>query len=718
MKEVVFKKLTGKNFLSIGNVPIEFTFPSGINIITGHNFDKNDENGVGKTTIVQLFFWVLFGDTLAQLKNDQVVNDINKKGCYGRLEFDVTKNGKKKSYVIERGIKPSFCKLAIDGEEDKTLSTIDAVNQNIQKIISSTPTIFKNCIVLSMNNSTPFMAQTKTQRKAFVESMFRLEVLRVMEKTARNKWNELSRSQDINLETLKGLEGNKESFKQQKEAFDKSKEEKIETLKNRKSEYSKEIEKLKSDLEIIDENEYDGVKKTLAEKTKEKESTAETLSLNKAELSVIDKQITSKESELAEKDITLSKLKVDIKSKVTDIKFESGLTLDDKDKILSDLIASIPDDISNKKSEIHKLGLENSEHNKTIDKIKNYGSVCSFCRRPFSEEEQSNTDTQIKELQDTVEKNNTEKEELTAGILSLESKLKQANLLKEFILAFKEKSKLTDDIKSLKSERESVSEKLTPLISKIQNIIVEIESLTDKKEKIDSTITTNKTIQSQIDNLKKFLVTVDSDIEKVKLEKNTFEILIEENEEKLTACQEVISETRKNLQIYDNIKFIVSEDGIKSYIIKKLITVLNDRIKYYLNLLESNAKLTFDEFFDDTLFNDKNLEKAYENFSGGERKRIDLSCLFSFLDIRRIQGDVRFNVIFFDELLDSAISSKACEFVFQILKERYDLYNENSYIITHRKEFKSDSKDLINNTIHLEKRNGFTKIGDINGIAV
>ena len=48
MKEVKFKTLTGKNFLSIGNVPIVFSFPEGINIITGYNFDKNDENGVGK----------------------------------------------------------------------------------------------------------------------------------------------------------------------------------------------------------------------------------------------------------------------------------------------------------------------------------------------------------------------------------------------------------------------------------------------------------------------------------------------------------------------------------------------------------------------------------------------------------------------------------------------------------------------------------------------
>ena len=144
----------------------------------------------------------------------------------------------------------------------------------------------------------------------------------------------------------------------------------------------------------------------------------------------------------------------------------------------------------------------------------------------------------------------------------------------------------------------------------------------------------------------------------------------------------------------------------------------NKRIEYYLKTLQSNATLSFDEYFDDTLFNDKGIEHSYDSFSGGERKRIDLACLFSFLDIRRIQGDVRFNVIFFDELLDSAISSKACDLVFNLLRERYDLYNESANIITHRKEFKSESKGLISNMIHFEKRNGFTKIGEVDGIKV
>jgi energy-coupling factor transporter ATP-binding protein EcfA2 len=113
----------------------------------------------------------------------------------------------------------------------------------------------------------------------------------------------------------------------------------------------------------------------------------------------------------------------------------------------------------------------------------------------------------------------------------------------------------------------------------------------------------------------------------------------------------------------------------------------------------------FDEFFDEQITDEKGEHKSYFNFSGGERKRIDLACLFSFLDIRRMQGDVHFSTIFYDELLDSSLDDKGVELVLDVLRERALKHNENCYIITHRG---TTITEKIDNTIFLEKRNNFT----------
>lgn len=708
MKEVNFLKLKGKNFLSVGNVPLEFEFPKGVNIISGYNHDKQDENGAGKTTLVQLFYWVLFGDTISNLKKEEMVNDVNKKDCYGSLEFEVIKNGESRSYKIERGVKPSFCKLYINNKEDETLSSISSTNEKIQAIISSTPSIFKNCITLSLNNSIPFMAQKKIERKNFVESMFRLEVIRHMEKIAKTKYSEFVRKQDLNLEKNKLLNSNKEVYKTKKEIFENEKQEKISSLLKRKEQYSSEVNSLKITIkDDTSELSFKAVKdelKTLEIYIREEFDKIDSL---KNKLLLLKSNITESEKRIHNLDLEISEKK--------------KLLFNNKDFSnfnLEDLL----NECNNKTLQINKsintYEYKNSEDNQKLEKIKKYGSICEQCERPFSEEDSEKTKKQIEELTFIINENKTKIDSLKKDLKENKVLFDDLNIL--IILRDKEEEKknLETEKNNIKSDIDVIIKKLKPLKENYDFKKKEYETLTEKKAEIESRLNEIKLTNSKIDSLTLFLNEVDNDIESLKNEKNTFDVLINENEQNLENVQKEINTTKEHLDIYNNIKFISSDEGIKSYIIKKLIIILNERIEYYLNLFESNAKLKFDEYFDDTLYSDKNIEKSYDNFSGGERKRIDLACLFSFLDIRRIQGDVRFNVVFFDELLDNAISSKACGLIFNVLKERLNLYSESSYIITHRKEFKNDSNNLIDNTIILEKRNGFTRIGEKNDIKI
>ena len=64
MKYVYFNKLKIKNFLSVGDTPVEVDFNPGFNVITGLNKDKEDRrNGVGKSTVADAIYFAVFGDT-------------------------------------------------------------------------------------------------------------------------------------------------------------------------------------------------------------------------------------------------------------------------------------------------------------------------------------------------------------------------------------------------------------------------------------------------------------------------------------------------------------------------------------------------------------------------------------------------------------------------------------------------------------------------------
>ena len=80
------------------------------------------------------------------------------------------------------------------------------------------------------------------------------------------------------------------------------------------------------------------------------------------------------------------------------------------------------------------------------------------------------------------------------------------------------------------------------------------------------------------------------------------------------------------------------------------------------------------------------------------------------MDMRRLQGDVAYNLVMFDELLDSSLDETGVELVLNLIKERVDNYKESIYIISHRKE---SVKSATGDVIMLEKKNGLTTRVDL-----
>ena len=72
---LIFKQLSIENFMSIGNVDIDFDAMTGFNTIIGENNmiqDNAKSNGSGKSSIFEALVWTLTGTTMRG--NKDVVN--------------------------------------------------------------------------------------------------------------------------------------------------------------------------------------------------------------------------------------------------------------------------------------------------------------------------------------------------------------------------------------------------------------------------------------------------------------------------------------------------------------------------------------------------------------------------------------------------------------------------------------------------------------------
>ena len=177
------------------------------------------------------------------------------------------------------------------------------------------------------------------------------------------------------------------------------------------------------------------------------------------------------------------------------------------------------------------------------------------------------------------------------------------------------------------------------------------------------------------------------------------EVRLETESKKL----EVLQQTQGDLEMC---KFILGEEGIKSFIIKRLLDMLNASIQKYIISLGMTMRCKFDEYFDEQITTDTGKATTYWNFSGGERRTVDIACSWAFKDIKRKISGVSSNVEFFDEIFDAAFDPVGFDKLIDVLKERIDKHSLSCYAISHRQE---TLKHIDGETVNLEKENKITR---------
>lgn len=594
MKQVNFKRVAIQHFLSVGEEPVVVDFSKGLHVITGTNKDKPDRrNAIGKSTIADSIYFAIFGDTLRELKKDLIPNNITGGKTHVELDFEVVTAKETSKYKVIRHLNPSKV-LIFKDEVDITRDSIANTNKFICDVTSATPSIFQNCVIMTVNNAVPFMAKSKIEKRKFIEDIFGMEVFSQMLAQLRVEYNDLKRDHDIVQATLVEVKNQNNNFVKQKEAALTKREEKKQVYVERK------------DNNIIE-------KERLNTRLKEFE------------------------------DVDTSKIEERIKH-------------------YTNTLVTVEEKISEKTVEVSTKKAELSHSKSAYNKIGTDEAACPVCLRPMEDHD-------------------------------VEYMEKEKSILRSKLIKF------GDDIKLLSEGLDKAKEakaKCMQIIQNNNNKLSEAKLANQKRE----------SIQQRINQLDDWLEELEVDLKSVGSTETDFDNLIIESEKRLKDTEDKVESFRKDLSKLDIVKYVVSEEGVKSFIVNKLLELLNNKLLTYLRKLDSNSICIFNEYFEEEITNEKNKICSYFNFSGAERKSIDLACLFTFSDMRRMQGGVKYNLAIYDELFDSSFDEKGIELVTQILQERTEELDECSIVISHRKE---SIKAVTGEVIYIEKENGISR---------
>ena len=192
--------------------------------------------------------------------------------------------------------------------------------------------------------------------------------------------------------------------------------------------------------------------------------------------------------------------------------------------------------------------------------------------------------------------------------------------------------------------------------------------------------------------------------------------VIEIDESKIKSYKEEITKLTKEFNIKSKLKVhyvllrsLYADGGFKSLIIKKYLPHINRLLSMYLSKFNACMIFNFDEEFNEVILTKYKEDYSYFSFSEGEKKRIDLAVLFSFIKFSMEKNKMsNTNLLILDEIT-SGLDVLGAESLFGTLKDYRNKFNKCIININHNDQNESE----YDRTYEVEIIKGFSQMREL-----
>jgi DNA repair exonuclease SbcCD ATPase subunit len=224
--------------------------------------------------------------------------------------------------------------------------------------------------------------------------------------------------------------------------------------------------------------------------------------------------------------------------------------------------------------------------------------------------------------------------------------------------------------------------KINEQIANTIKSISEIDLLLSRANNIRNEITTHKTkmgsIISKINEIEDELEQIEHADKLLSDNQNELKDTINEIDRLILDKQELLNER----QFIETAINLLKDGGIKTKIIKQYLPVINKLINKYLAKMGFFVNFNINEQFEETIKSRYRDEFSYQNFSEGEKTRIDLALLFTWRAIAKMRNSVNTNLLILDEVLDGSLDNNGTD---EFLKIMWDMLGDtNTFVISHK----------------------------------
>jgi len=237
-----------------------------------------------------------------------------------------------------------------------------------------------------------------------------------------------------------------------------------------------------------------------------------------------------------------------------------------------------------------------------------------------------------------------------------------------------------------------------------QNKLNAITEVQKKIQALQIKIATNNT---SITETNKYIAKLQKQIEELKQSK----VVSEKEQQELKELKDSLSLLQEELRVliqektyYEVASGLLKDTGIKTKIIKQYLPIINKLVNKYLASLDFFVNFNLDESFKETIKSRHRDEFTYNNFSEGEKQRIDMALMLTWRAVAKLKNSSNTNLLILDEVFDSSLDTTGTE---ELMKILHMLDGVNLFVISHKGDI---LQDKFSNVIKFEKVKNFSRI--------
>lgn len=264
-----------------------------------------------------------------------------------------------------------------------------------------------------------------------------------------------------------------------------------------------------------------------------------------------------------------------------------------------------------------------------------------------------------------------------------------------------------EELNNLNSKVSECEHGLSELEKKLLVEQNKLNDISEKQKELNQKQVEIATINTTITETNKMIARLNRLVEELKDTKQ----FTDKEEQELNNINDTLNDLKQHLRTlidektyFEVASSLLKDSGIKTKIVKQYLPVINKLVNKYLASLDFFVNFNLDESFRETIKSRHRDDFTYNNFSEGEKQRIDMALMLTWRAVAKLKNSSNTNLLILDETFDSSLDANGTE---ELMKILHMLEGVNLFVISHKGDI---LQDKFANVIRFEKVKNFSRI--------